>query len=213
MGGKDGTIESKLEPAEDNQQLSDRQVDQLLVERVQKGDSKAFDLLVLKYQNRIINLVSRFVSDHSEAQDVAQEAFIKAYRAIERFRGDSAFYTWLYRIAINTAKNYLVSRSRRPPTSDVDAQDAEQYAIDTRLKDRDTPERELLRAEIEATIATAIEDLPEDLRSAIVLREMEGMSYENIALSMSCPIGTVRSRIFRAREAIDEKLRPLLAAD
>ncbi len=213
MGSKDETNKSQVETADENQQLSDRQVDQLLVERVQKGDSRAFDLLVLKYQNRIINLVTRFVSDHSEAQDVAQEAFIKAYRAIERFRGDSAFYTWLYRIAINTAKNYLVSRSRRPPTSDVDAQDAEQYAIDTRLKDRDTPERELLRAEIEVTIATAIEDLPEDLRSAIVLREMEGMSYENIALSMSCPIGTVRSRIFRAREAIDEKLRPLLAAD
>lgn len=213
MGSKDGTIKPPEAAAEESQQLSDRQVDQLLVERVQKGDSKAFDLLVLKYQNRIINLVTRFVSDHSEAQDVAQEAFIKAYRAIARFRGDSAFYTWLYRIAINTAKNYLVSRSRRPPTSDVDAQDAEQYSIDTRLKDRDTPERELLRAEIATTISTAIADLPEDLRSAIVLREMEGMSYENIALSMSCPIGTVRSRIFRAREAIDEKLRPLLATE
>ncbi len=213
MGSKDDKIEPKLEAAAENPQLSDRQVDQLLVERVQKGESQAFDLLVLKYQNRIINLVSRFVSDHSEAQDVAQEAFIKAYRAIERFRGDSAFYTWLYRIAINTAKNYLVSRSRRPPTSDVDAQDAEQYSIDTRLKDRDTPERELLRAEIAETISTAIADLPEDLRTAIVLREMEAMSYEDIALTMSCPIGTVRSRIFRAREAIDEKLRPLLAAD
>jgi len=213
MGGKDDTIEPQLKLAEENQQLSDRQVDQLLVEKVQKGDSRAFDLLVLKYQNRIVNLVSRFVSDHSEAQDVAQEAFIKAYRAIERFRGDSAFYTWLYRIAINTAKNYLVSRSRRPPTSDVDAQDAEQYSVDTRLKDRDTPESELLRAEIATTISAAIEDLPEDLRSAIVLREMQGMSYEDIALTMDCPIGTVRSRIFRAREAIDEKLRPLLAVD
>lgn len=195
------------------QQKSDRQIDQLLVERVQKGDKQAFDLLVLKYQNRIINLVSRFVSDYSEAQDVAQEAFIKAYRAIERFRGDSAFYTWLYRIAINTAKNYLVSRSRRPPTSDVDAHDAEQYAVETRLKDRDTPEHELLKEEISEMINSTIQTLPEDLRTAILLREMDGMSYEDIALTMDCPIGTVRSRIFRAREAIDEKLEPLLSND
>lgn len=214
MGGNKVIDKSEKELDEKvAQQKSDRQIDQLLVERVQKGDKQAFDLLVLKYQNRIINLVSRFVSDYAEAQDVAQEAFIKAYRAIERFRGDSAFYTWLYRIAINTAKNHLVSRSRRPPTSDVDAHDAEQYTTDTRLKDRDTPERELLKEEISEVINTTIQDLPEDLRTAILLREMDGMSYEDIALTMDCPIGTVRSRIFRAREAIDEMLKPLLAND
>ncbi len=190
--------------------MSEREVDQLLVERVQKGDKKAFDVLVLKYQHKIISLVSRYVSDPSEAMDVAQEAFIKAYRALKRFRGDSAFYTWLYRIAINTAKNHLVAQSRRPPQSDVDAVDAEQYQIDSRLKDRGSPEHELLREEIEQTIHDAIADLPEDLRMAISLREMEGMSYEEIATTMECPIGTVRSRIFRAREAIDERLRPLL---
>ena len=213
MDGNEVKNKSEKEPGEVTTQQSDRQIDQLLVERVQKGDKQAFDLLVLKYQNRIINLVLRFVSDYAEAQDVAQEAFIKAYRAIERFRGDSAFYTWLYRIAINTAKNYLVSRSRRPPTSDVDAHDAEQYTSDSRLKDRDTPENEMLKEEIAAVIDSSIKDLPEDLRTAIVLREMEGMSYEDIALTMNCPIGTVRSRIFRAREAIDEKLRPLLDPD
>jgi len=190
--------------------MGEREVDQLLVERVQKGDTKAFDVLVGKYQHKIISLISRYVSDHSEAMDVAQEAFIKAYRALPRFRGDSAFYTWLYRIAINTAKNHLVALSRRPPQSDVDASDAEQYAVDTRLKDRSSPEHELLREEIENTIHQAISDLPDDLRVAITLREMEGMSYEEIATTMECPIGTVRSRIFRAREAIDQRLRPLL---
>ncbi len=211
MGGIKDSDKSVTELEEKSQQQkNDRKIDQVLVERVQKGDSRAFDLLVLKYQNRIINLVSRFVSDYAEAQDVAQEAFIKAYRAIDRFRGDSAFYTWLYRIAINTAKNYLVSRSRRPPTSDVDAHDAEQYATDSRLKDRDTPERELLKEEISAMINSTIKELPDDLRTAILLREMDGMSYEDIAITMGCPIGTVRSRIFRAREAIDEKLKPLL---
>lgn len=190
--------------------MGEREVDQLLVERVQRGDKKAFDVLVSKYQHKIVSLVSRYVSDPSEAMDVAQEAFIKAYRALKRFRGDSAFYTWLYRIAINTAKNYLVAQSRRPPQSDVDAVDAEQYQVDSRLKDRGSPEHELLREEIEQTIHDAIADLPEDLRVAIVLREMEGMSYEEIATSMDCPIGTVRSRIFRAREAIDQRLRPLL---
>ncbi len=190
--------------------MGEREVDQLLVERVQKGDKKAFDVLVGKYQHKIISLISRYVSDHSEAQDVAQEAFIKAYRALKRFRGDSAFYTWIYRIAINTAKNHLVAQGRRPPQSDVDAQDAEQYQVDTRLKDRGSPEHELLREEIEQTIHSAISDLPDDLRVAITLREMEGMSYEEIATSMDCPIGTVRSRIFRAREAIDHRLRPLL---
>lgn len=190
--------------------MGERETDQLLVERVQKGEKRAFDLLVGKYQHKIVSLISRYVSDHSEAQDVSQEAFIKAYRAIGRFRGDSAFYTWMYRIAINTAKNHLVSQGRRPPSSDVDASDAEQFQVETRLKDRGSPEHELLKEEIEQTIHSAISDLPEDLRVAITLREMEGMSYEDIATTMECPIGTVRSRIFRAREAIDNRLRPLL---
>ncbi len=185
-------------------------VDQVLVERVQKGDRHAFDLLIQKYQHRIVSLVSRYVSDPSEAMDVAQEAFIKAYRAIGNFRGDSAFYTWLYRIAINTAKNWLVARNRRPPASDIDAADAEQYDIDSPLKERSTPENELMREEVERTVYGAIAALPEDLRTAIILREIEGMSYEEIATAMECPIGTVRSRIFRAREAIDEKLKPLV---
>ena len=190
--------------------VSEAKVDQLLVERVQKGDKRAFDLLIQKYQHRIVSLVSRYVSDPSEAQDVAQEAFIKAYRAIKRFRGDSAFYTWLYRIAINTAKNWIVAKNRRPPNSDIDASDAEQYAISSRLRETSTPERELLREEIENTVFDTIAKLPEDLRTAIMLREMDGMSYEEIAITMECPIGTVRSRIFRAREAIDEKLKPLI---
>ncbi len=190
--------------------MSEAQVDQLLVERVQKGDKHAFDLLINKYQHRIVSLVSRYVSDHADALDVAQEAFIKAYRAIGNFRGDSAFYTWMYRIAINTAKNWLVAQKRRPPATDIDAVDAEQYDIDSRLKDRSTPENELLRDEIKDMVYDTIAQLPDDLRTAIMLREMEGMSYEDIAITMDCPIGTVRSRIFRAREAIDEKLRPLI---
>ena len=190
--------------------VSEAKVDQLLVERVQKGDKRAFDLLIQKYQHRIVSLVTRYVSDSSEAQDVAQEAFIKAYRAIGRFRGDSAFYTWLYRIAINTAKNWIVAKNRRPPASDIDAVDAEQYGISSRLKETSTPENELLREEIERTVFDTIADLPEDLRTAIMLREMDGMSYDEIATTMECPIGTVRSRIFRAREAIDEKLKPLV---
>jgi RNA polymerase sigma-70 factor (ECF subfamily) len=190
--------------------VSEANVDQLLVERVQKGDKRAFDLLIQKYQHRIVSLVSRYVSDPSEAQDVAQEAFIKAYRAIKRFRGDSAFYTWLYRIAINTAKNWIVAKNRRPPSSDIDAVDAEQYGISDRLRETSTPENELLREEIERTVFATIASLPEDLRTAIMLREMDGMSYEEIATTMECPIGTVRSRIFRAREAVDEKLKPLL---
>ena len=190
--------------------VSEAKVDQLLVERVQKGDKGAFDLLILKYQHRIISLVTRYVSDSAEAQDVAQEAFIKAYRAIGRFRGDSAFYTWLYRIAINTAKNWIVAKNRRPPSSDVDAIDAEQYGMSDRLHENSTPENELLRQEIEQTVFETISALPEDLRTAIMLREMDGMSYEEIATTMECPIGTVRSRIFRAREAIDEKLKPLI---
>jgi len=190
--------------------MSEAQVDELLVERVQQGDKRAFDLLINKYQHRIISLVGRYVSDPAEAMDVAQEAFIKAYRAIDRFRGDSAFYTWLYRIAINTAKNWLVARKRRPPSTDIDAADAEQYDIESRLKEQGTPENELLREEIKSTVFEAIAGLPDDLRTAIMLRELEGMSYEDIAVTMDCPIGTVRSRIFRAREAIDEKLRPLM---
>ena len=189
---------------------SEAEVDRLLVERAQKGDQAAFDLLIGKYQHRIVSLVSRYVHDIADAQDVAQEAFIKAYRALGNFRGDSAFYTWLYRIAINTAKNWLVARNRRPPASDIDAADAEQYDMDSRLKERGTPENELLREEIEKTVYEAIAALPEDLRTAIMLREIDGMSYEEIATTMECPIGTVRSRIFRAREAIDEKLKPLL---
>ena len=190
--------------------MGERGIDQALVERVQKGDKQAFDVLVLKYQNKIIQLVNRYVHDHEEARDVAQEAFIKAYKAIGRFRGESAFYTWLYRIAINTAKNHLVAGGRRPPNYDIDAQDAEQYDSAMGLKEYATPERMLLKDEIEALIAKAIEELPDDLRTAIILRELEGLSYEEIAQTMDCPIGTVRSRIFRARDAIDARLKPLL---
>lgn len=186
------------------------QIDKELVTRVQQGDKAAYDHLVRKYQHKIIQLVNRYVKDPSESQDVTQEAFIKAYRALGNFRGDSAFYTWLYRIAINTAKNYLVSRSRRYSEYEVDVQDAEQYENTPQLKGRDTPEQLLLNDEIVEAIKTAIDKLPEDMRIAIMLREFEGMSYEEIAQTMSCPVGTVRSRIFRAREAIDNKLQPLL---
>ena len=192
--------------------MGERNVDRELVERVQKGDKSAFDILVRRYQFKIIKLISRYVHDPNESMDVAQEAFLKAYRALPSFRGDSAFYTWLYRIAINTAKNYLVSQGRRPPGSDIDAQEAEQYEGQSYLKEYDTPERSLLRDEIETTVFKAIEELPDELRTAITLREFEGMSYEEIAQTMGCPIGTVRSRIFRAREAIDNKLRPLLSS-
>lgn len=184
--------------------------DQMLVARVQRGDKSAFDVLVRKYQHKIVKLVTRYVHDSAEALDVAQEAFIKAYRAIHGFRGDSAFYTWLYRIAINTAKNHLVAEGRRPLQHGVDLQDPEEYDVQARLRDVDTPERLLLTDEIQRTVEQAIAELPEDLRTAIVLREIEGLSYEEIAEAMSCPVGTVRSRIFRAREAIDAKLRPLL---
>ena len=190
--------------------MGERGIDQALVERVQKGDKQAFDVLVLKYQNKIIRLIYRYVHDPDEARDVAQEAFIKAYKAIGRFRGDSAFYTWIYRIAINTAKNHLVASSRRPPKNDIDAQDAEQYEGAMGLKEYATPERLLLKDEIQASIAKAIDELPDDLRTAIILRELEGLSYEEIAQTMECPIGTVRSRIFRARDAIDTRLKPLL---
>ena len=190
--------------------MGERSIDQTLVEQVQRGDKQAFDVLVLKYQNKIIQLVNRYVHDSDEARDVAQEAFIKAYRAIGRFRGDSAFYTWLYRIAINTAKNYLVASGRRPPRSDIDAQDAEQYEGATGLREYATPERLLQKDEIQDAVAGAIDALPDDLRTAITLRELEGLSYEEIAQTMDCPIGTVRSRIFRARDAIDTRLKPLL---
>ena len=190
--------------------MGERNIDQTLVERVQQGDKSAFDVLVLKYQSKIIQLVNRYVHDPDEAMDVAQEAFIKAYRAIGRFRGDSAFYTWIYRIAINTAKNHLVASGRRPPPGDIDAQDAEQYEGATGLREYATPERLILKDEIEKTVASAIDELPDDLKTAITLRELEGLSYEEIAQAMECPIGTVRSRIFRARDAIDTKLKPLL---
>lgn len=191
--------------------MGERQIDQELVERVQRGDKRAFDLLVLKYQQKVANLVSRYVRDPSETLDVTQEAFIKAYRAIPNFRRESAFYTWLYRIAINTAKNYLVAQKRRPPGSDIDAETAEQLDVGTRLKENATPENHLLEREIGETVKQAIEELPEDLRTAITLRELEGLSYEEIARAMDCPVGTVRSRIFRARAAIDAKLQPLLS--
>lgn len=186
-----------------------RESDQQLVERVQKGDKRAYDLLVLKYQHKILALVSRFVSP-SEVEDVAQEAFIKAYRALPRFRGDSAFYTWLYRISVNTAKNYLVAKKRRPPGVDVDIEDAAHFEGDNRLKDNETPENQLLSDELMSVVNKAIKQLPEDLRTAVTLREFEGLSYEDIAEVMDCPVGTVRSRIFRAREAIDKEIKPLI---
>ena len=191
--------------------MGDLDLDQALVERVQKGDNRAFDLLVRKYQQKIVAVISRYISDWSECQDVAQEAFIRAYRAMANFRGDSQFYTWMYKIAINTAKNYLVSQGRRPPTDDIAIDDAVLLDGGTRLKERATPERELLRQEIEQTVFDTVESLPEDLKVAITLREVDGLSYEEIAQTMNCPIGTVRSRIFRARDAIDQKLRPLLS--
>ncbi|MDQ2701830.1 MAG: RNA polymerase sigma factor RpoE [Pseudomonadota bacterium] len=187
-----------------------RQMDRELVQRVQDGDSAAFDLLVRKYQHRIVALIGRYVADWSECQDVAQEAFLRAYRALGSFRGDAQFYTWLHRIAVNTAKNHLVASNRRPPTGDIDVADAEQFDSGIRLRDNDTPERELMRQQMEQTVMRAVEALPDELRVAITLREVEGMSYEDIAEKMDCPIGTVRSRIFRAREAIDQELRPLM---
>jgi len=190
--------------------MGENELDQALVERVQAGEKAAFDLLVRKYQHRLTSVISRYVHDWAEAQDVAQESFIRAYRALGNFRGDSQFYTWLYKIGVNTAKNWLVSQGRRPPTEDVDAVDAVQYEGGGRLRDTDTPEQEMIRQEIEQTVAATVEALPEELRMAITLREVEGLSYEEIAEAMSCPIGTVRSRIFRARDAIDQRLRPML---
>ncbi|MCF6190258.1 MAG: RNA polymerase sigma factor RpoE [Cocleimonas sp.] len=187
-----------------------KQTDLELVRRVQAGDKSAFDVLVLKYQQKVINLVTRYVHDPHIAMDVSQESFIKAYRGLENFRGDSAFYTWLYRISINTAKNYLVSKNRRMPDDDIDAQEAEQYEGGGKLREISTPEREALSDEIQLTVQSAINALPDDLRIAITLRELEGLSYEEISETMDCPIGTVRSRIFRARESIENELAPLL---
>ncbi|MGQ0654667.1 MAG: RNA polymerase sigma factor RpoE [Betaproteobacteria bacterium] len=191
--------------------MSDREIDQQLVERAQRGDKQAFELLVEKYQRKLARLLARFIRDPAEVEDVTQEAFIKAYRALPAFRGDSAFYTWLYRIGINTAKNYLMAMGRRAPTStEVEAEEAEGFEEGEQLRDINTPESVLLSNEIARTVNSTIEKLPEELRTAIQLREIEGMSYEDIAKVMDCPIGTVRSRIFRAREAIAGELRPLL---
>jgi RNA polymerase sigma-70 factor (ECF subfamily) len=187
--------------------LTAADTDKQLVEKVQSGDKRAFDLLVLKYQPRILGLVGRYVKDSYEVQDVTQEAFIKAYRAIARFRGDSAFYTWLYRIAINTAKNHLVSRGRRPPGSDIDIEDAEHFEAGGALRDGENPENHLFSEELRRVVNKAIRELPDDLRTAVTLREFDGLSYEDIAEIMGCPVGTVRSRIFRAREAIDKRVQ------
>lgn len=190
--------------------MGEVETDRALVERVRKGDSRAFDLLVRKYRHKIVGLISRYVHDWSECEDVAQEAFVRAWRALPAFRGESAFYTWMYKIAVNTAKNHLVAQNRRPPAEDIDAETAVQVDAGGRLRDEATPEHELARREIEQTVFDTVERLPEELRTAITLREVDGLSYEEIAKRMGCPIGTVRSRIFRAREAIDIKLRPLL---
>ncbi len=189
------------------------ELDQELVRRVQRGDSTAFDALVRKYQHRIVGLIGRYISDWSECQDVAQDTFIRAYRAMPNFRGDAQFYTWLHRIAVNTAKNHLVAQNRRPPTDDIEVGDAEHFDTAIRLRDTDTPERELMRQQVEQTVMRVVEGLPEDLRVAISLREVDGLSYDEIAQRMGCPIGTVRSRIFRARDAIDAELSPLLDHD
>lgn len=204
-------IRSEQQAFRDAPKMGDREIDQALVSRAQSGDKHAFELLVAKYQRKLARLLSRFIRDSAEVEDVAQEAFIKAYRALPSFRGESAFYTWLYRIGINTAKNYLVSQGRRAPTSTgFDAEEAEAFEDADQLRDMNTPEAVMLTKEIGQTVNAAMEALPEDLRTAITLREIEGLSYEEIAEVMNCPIGTVRSRIFRAREAIAEKLRPLL---
>lgn len=185
--------------------------DQQLVTRVQQGDKRAFDLLVLKYQHKIYSVVHRYVRDNADVQDVVQEAFIKAYRALQSFRGDSAFYTWMYRIAINTAKNYLISKGRRPPATDVELDEAEYLPGGENLQDTDTPEGSLFCDQLHAAVNKVIAQLPEDLRSAVTLREIEGLSYDEIAEIMDCPVGTVRSRIFRAREAIDKVVQPLMS--
>ena len=190
--------------------MSSQSSDKKLVKRVQKGDKGAFDLLVLKYQHKIVNLVMRYVRDPELALDITQEAFIKAYRALPRFRRDSAFYTWMYRIAVNTAKNHLAAQRRRPMNVELDLQDPEQYDLHAKLKETDTPEGVTLSRELHETVERAIEGLPDDLRTAIILRELDGMSYEEIAQTMDCPVGTVRSRIFRARDAISKKIGTLI---
>lgn len=190
--------------------MSNESTDTKLVKRVQKGDKGAFDMLVLKYQHKIVNLVMRYVRDPDLALDITQEAFIKAYRALPRFRGDSAFYTWLYRIAVNTAKNHLAAQRRRPMDIELDMQDPEQFDLHAKLKETDTPEGISISRELKETVERAIQSLPDDLRAAIILRELDGMSYEEIAETMECPVGTVRSRIFRARDAIAKKVGPLL---
>ena len=190
--------------------MSNESTDAKLVKRVQKGDKGAFDMLVLKYQHKIVNLVMRYVRDQEQALDITQEAFIKAYRALPRFRGDSAFYTWLYRIAVNTAKNHLAAQRRRPLDVELDMQDPEQYDLHAKLKETDTPEGVTISEELKRTVEKAIQSLPDDLRTAIILRELDGMSYEEIAQTMECPVGTVRSRIFRAREAISKKVGTLI---
>ncbi|HGJ5877161.1 MAG TPA: RNA polymerase sigma factor RpoE [Arsenophonus sp.] len=189
--------------------MSEQLTDQVLVKRVQKGDKKAFNLLVVRYQNKVVSLVSRYVPQ-GDVPDVAQEAFIKAYRAIGSFRGESAFYTWLYRISVNTAKNYIISQGRRPPSNDLDVVNAENYETSNALKEISNPENLMLSEELRKIVFRTIESLPEDLRLAITFRELDGLSYEEIALIMGCPVGTVRSRIFRAREAIDNKVQPLI---
>jgi len=190
--------------------MSNESTDKELVKRVQKGDKGAFDLLVLKYEHKIVNLVMRYVRDPETALDISQEAFIKAYRALPRFRGDSAFYTWLYRIAVNTAKNHLAAQRRRPADIELDLQDPDQYGLHAKLKETDTPEALTLSQELQETLERAIQALPDDLRTAIILRELDGMSYEEIAQTMDCPVGTVRSRIFRARDAIGKKVGTLI---
>lgn len=193
--------------------MSDRELDQALVERAQLGDKRAFELLVVKYQRKLGRLLSRMVRDAAEVEDITQETFIKAYRALPGFRGESAFYTWLYRIGVNTAKNYLVARKRQPASTEVLAEDAENYEEGDLLRDVATPDAELQTKQIAQAVNSAVEALPEELRVAITLREIEGMSYEEIAQMMDCPIGTVRSRIFRAREAIAERIRPMLGTN
>ncbi|MBA5763865.1 RNA polymerase sigma factor RpoE [Vibrio sp. 404] len=190
--------------------MNEQLTDQVLIERVQSGDKQAFNLLVLRYQNKVCNLISRYVNNPGDVPDVAQEAFIKAYRAIPSFRGESAFYTWLYRIAVNTAKNHIVAQNRRPPTQDVDAEDAEYYENGSALKEISNPENLTLSKELKQVVFSAIEALPDDLKTAMTLRELDGLSYEEIAAVMDCPVGTVRSRIFRAREAVEKKIQPLL---
>jgi len=207
----DGSIQPHEPRDEDARPASGiEQSDLELVRRAQRGERGAFDLLVLRYQHKVIKLVARLLRDPTEAEDVAQDAFVKAYRALGSFRGDSAFYTWLYRIAVNTARNVMASRQRRPLDYEADLNESEQSAVESRMRHTDTPEAAALSEEIHQTVNHAVEQLPEDLRTAIVLREVEGLSYEEIAEAMDCPVGTVRSRIFRAREAIDRSLKPLL---